>query len=168
MARTVPAALAPLLSTFPHRGHLAWIGVRPARDVAMLEVDAVQAKAGAGLVGDRHRGSGKRQVTLIQHEHLPLVGALLGAQAPAPALLRRNLAVAGINVLALKTARFRIGEVVLEGTGPCDPCSRMEAALGPGGYNAMRGHGGITARIIAGGVLRLGDAVEFVALAQDE
>jgi MOSC domain-containing protein YiiM len=77
----------------------------------------------------------------------------------SPDLVRRNLVVSGISVLALKDQRFSIGDVVLEGTGLCEPCSRMEANLGSGGYNAMRGHGGITARILAGGVLWLGDAV---------
>ncbi|MCA1714242.1 MAG: MOSC domain-containing protein, partial [Gammaproteobacteria bacterium] len=82
--------------------------------------------------------------------------------AVAASLLRRNVVVAGIPLLALKDRRFRIGEVLLEGTGPCDPCSLMEAALGPGGYNAMRGHGGICARIVEGGRLRLGDPVTAV------
>jgi MOSC domain-containing protein YiiM len=77
-----------------------------------------------------------------------------------PQLLRRNLVVSGIPLIALKGRRFRIGEVLLEGTDACDPCSRMEAALGPGGYNAMRGHGGLCARIVEGGTIRIGDALQ--------
>lgn len=167
MPRTIPAALAPLLSAFPQAGRLEWIGLRPARDVPMRPVDSVHAEAGRGLAGDRYRGGGKRQVTLVQAEHLPLVAALLQREAVVPSLLRRNLAVSGINVLALRTARFRVGEVELEGTGPCEPCHRMEEALGRGGYNALRGHGGITARVLRSGTLRRGDAVEFLALAGD-
>ena len=67
--------------------------------------------------------------------------------------------VSGLNLLALKGKTFRIGDVVLEYTGLCHPCSKMEAALGPGGYNAMRGHGGITTRVIEGGEVALGDSV---------
>ena len=79
-----------------------------------------------------------------------------------PARLRRNLLVSGINLIALQRTRFTIGNVLLEGTGACHPCSKMERVLGAGGYNAMRGHGGITARVIEGGALHLGDAVSAV------
>ena len=67
--------------------------------------------------------------------------------------------VSGINLLALKDKRFRAGDVLLEYTGACHPCSKMERALGAGGYNAMRGHGGITARVLEAGLLRIGDRV---------
>jgi MOSC domain-containing protein YiiM len=156
--------LARLFAQLPRAGRVQWIGLRPARDVAMQEVDSVDAVAGSGLSGDRYLartgGSGKRGITLIQAEHLPAIAALAGHDAVSPATLRRNLVVSGIPLVALKDRRFRIGGLLLEGTGPCDPCSRMEDALGPGGYNAMRGHGGICARILEGGTLRVGDRVE--------
>ena len=153
-----------LMTCFPRPGQLRWIGLRPAREVPMHEVGSVQATAGAGLAGDRYAGgSGKRGVTLIQAEHLPAIAALAGHAAIAPATLRRNLLVSGIALNALKGQRFRIGEVLLEGTDGCDPCSRMEAALGPGAYNAMCGMGGLCARVLEGGTLYLGDAVEWVA-----
>jgi MOSC domain-containing protein YiiM len=155
--------LAKLLATFPHPGRVEWIGVRPERRAAVEAVDRVVAVEG-GLVGDHYAG-GKRQVTLIQAEHLYAVAALMRRDVQAhplaldPALLRRNIVVSGVNLLALKGRRFRIGEAVLRGTGPCEPCSRMEEALGPGGYNAMRGHGGLTASVVSGGAVRIGDMV---------
>ena len=152
--------LGRLFGQFPRAGRVQWIGLRPARDVPMQQVDSVEAEAGAGLVGDRYKGgSGKRGVTLVQAEHLAVIAALSGHGEIAPATLRRNLLVSGIPLVALKGRRFRIGDVLLEGTDDCDPCSRMEAALGPGGYNAMRGMGGLCARIIEGGTLRAGDEV---------
>lgn len=163
---TLPAAdsaLGKLMATLPRAGRVEWIGLRPRRDVPMDEVDAAVAVAGVGLLGDRYTtGSGQRGVTLIQAEHLPVIAALTGHDDVQPAILRRNIVVSGLPLVALKGRRFRIGEVVLEGTEPCDPCSRMETALGEGGYNAMRGHGGLCARIIEGGTMRRGDAVIVV------
>ena len=154
------SALGALMATLPRPGQVRWIGLRPARDVPMQAVDRVEVVAGKGLVGDRYQGgSGKRGITLIQAEHLPAIAALAQRPDLTPALLRRNVVVSGIPLIALKQRRFRIGTVVFEGTEECDPCSRMEDALGPGGYNAMRGHGGLCARILSGGRLALGDAV---------
>lgn len=163
------SALGKLMANLPRAGRVEWIGLRPARDVPMQVVDRVEASAGGGLAGDRYGGgSGKRGVTLIQAEHLPAIAALAGHLAVEPMTLRRNLVVSGIPLVALKGRRFRIGGVVLEGTDPCDPCSRMEDALGPGGYNAMRGMGGLCARIVEGGAFALGDAVEALPVDADD
>lgn len=158
-----------LMVRFPRPGRLEWIGVRAERRGPVRVVPEAIAKAGLGLAGDHYRAGvkGTRQVTLIQAEHLPVIAALLGLRDLDPGLLRRNLVVTGINLLALKGIRFRIGPVLLEGTGLCHPCSRMEEVLGPGGYDAMRGHGGLTARILEGGVLHLGDSVVALTARDD-
>ena len=156
-----------VMATLPQTGRLEYIGVRTERRGEVLSVSAVEAREGLGLSGD-HRAENrepnpesKRQVTLIQAEHLSAVAAVAGLDKVEPEQLRRNLVVSGINLLALKDKPFYIGEVLLHGSGPCHPCTRMEEALGPGGYNAVRGHGGITARVLTGGTLKVGDAVNI-------
>lgn len=171
-----PSSLRQLTQHFSQPGRLDTIYLRPGRGQPCVIQDQVQAIANLGLEGDRasfrpssQANGSKRQVTLLQAEHLPVIAALTGHAQLDPALLRRNLIVSGINLLATKSLfkdqplHLLIGDVVLEVTGPCEPCSKMEQVLGPGGYNAMRGHGGITARIIRGGFIRTGDNVQVVA-----
>lgn len=165
--------LRDLCTTFPRPGKLDAILLRPRRGSPAWAVPVAVALAGSGLSGDRSAdraatsgATSKRQVTLIQAEHLAVVASLLGRAEIDPALLRRNLVVSGLNLIAARglfkdvPLALRIGEaVVLEITGPCEPCSKMEIALGEGGYNALRGHGGMTARIVSGGEIRVGDAI---------
>lgn len=164
-----------LTEQFSHAGRLQAIYLRPARGEPCQQVEQATAVAMRGLQGDRSAqksssqplGS-KRQVTLIQAEHLLVVSALVGKSVEAR-LLRRNLVISGLNLLAAKslfkdqTLYLKIGEVILQVTGPCEPCSKMEIILGRGGYNAMRGHGGVTARVIKGGEIKNGDAVTCVS-----
>jgi MOSC domain-containing protein YiiM len=148
-----------LFDHFAQPGMVTWIGIRPTRRAPMDILSEVFAVAGKGLEGDRYSGGGKRQLTLIQEEHLAAIGSILGGNTIDASITRRNIVIRGINLLSLKGKTFKIGEAIVEYTGECHPCSRMEEALGKGGYNAMRGHGGITARIVKSGKIRIGDAV---------
>ncbi len=126
-----------------------------------MAVEAAQAIAGRGLAGDRmtQRPHRIRQVTVIAQEAIDEVARRLGLPPIDPALLRRNVVVSGVDLEAARGQRLRLGEVWLDVTGPCDPCARMDEALGEGGCEAMRDFGGLTAVVLQGGVLRLGDSV---------
>ena len=152
--------IASLTQRFSHAGEITWIGVRPARKEPLISSDKVSVQL-TGLEGDHRSKPGKRTVTLIQAEHLPVIASLCKGQPTtvAPERLRRNLVVSGISLLGLRNQIFKIGNVTLRGTGLCAPCSRMETELGYGGYNAMRGHGGICAEVLQAGMITLGDKV---------
>jgi MOSC domain-containing protein YiiM len=153
--------MAELLSRFPRPGRIEAILLRPARHAEPEEVQQADLTE-AGLSGD-HARPGKRALTLIQAEHLPVISALAARDA-TPLLLRRNLVVSGLNLGALRGAHLRLGEAEIEITGPRAPCSRMEEALGEGGYNAVRGHGGWCARVLRPGPLAIGDPVAVLAV----
>ncbi len=153
------------LNAPPHVvGRVERIVVRGSPRAPARELQKTLALARIGLADDRLGAKGEaelstRQVTLIQAEHLAVIAALAGVAAVDPLALRRNLVVSGINLLALKNQTLRVGAALLQIVGPCAPCSRMEEAIGPGGYAAMRGHGGMTARVLEGGAIAVGDAV---------
>ena len=111
-----------------------------------------------GLGGD-HGRAGTRVVTLLQQEHLAVVAALLGNNAIDPADLRRNILISGLNIAAARGSVLRIGPTFVRLTGICPPCSCMEAAVGHGGYNALRGHSGFTGEVLKGGRVTRADSV---------
>lgn len=173
-------SLRALTAQFAQHGTLQAIYLRPARGTPCITANNAKGIAGRGLQGDRATTTpsrnplgSNRQITLIQAEHITVIAALMGKQHIDAALLRRNLVVSGINLLAAKSLfkdqpmQLIIGNVLLEITGPCEPCSKMEAALGTGAYNAMRGHGGVNAKVIIGGDLTLGDAVNCLIAKAD-
>jgi MOSC domain-containing protein YiiM len=162
--------LAALFSAPVNPGRVIWMGVRLARREPLIIVQSMIVEAGKGIVGDRYKTStnGPRQVTFIQAEDLAAIASYMRKESIDPGLLRRNIVVQGINLLAMKDKRFQIGTALFEYTGECHPCSRMEENLGVGGYNAVRGHGGITARVLDSGKINLGDAIYVVEHAEGE
>ena len=157
--RKAGVSIKDLMRRQAREGEVVYISIRPERVQFPREVDTVYADTSHGLDGDHYAGGadGKRQVTLINEEHIQAVASFVGEAQLDPGLLRRNIVVKSINLLSLKDKEFSIGEAVLRMTGLCHPCSRMEENLGGGGYNAMRGHGGITATIVKSGMIRKGD-----------
>jgi MOSC domain-containing protein YiiM len=161
-------AFAEFFDNFIQTGEVMWIGIRPEAHKPVVELEETQAQIG-GLLKDRYNkgnSESKRQVTLIQHEHLQAVASFLGREKIDPSLVRRNIVVKGINLNALIGQQFNIGEAILEMTGFCHPCKQMEENLGKGGYNAMRGHGGITCRVLKEGKIKIGNMISVI-LKQD-
>ncbi len=152
-----------LMRRQPQPGEVSYISIRPESRKPPQEVSEIFADINYGLQRDHYSGGmgGKRQVTLINREHITAIASFVGEKQLDPGLLRRNIVVRGINLLSLKDQNFCIGEAVLRMTGLCHPCSRMEENLGEGGYSAVRGHGGITATIVKSGYIRVGDLVSF-------
>lgn len=167
--------LRDLSQQFASDGCIEGIILRPARGESAVLVNEARAEPGQGLIGDRWtsrnrsgRPSSKREVTLFQAEHLPMLANWCGIATLDPIRLRRNLLVSGLNLISMRSLfpglvlEWAVGsEVVVQVTGPCDPCSKMAAELGLGSYNALRGHGGMTARILSGGLIRIGDRVRL-------
>jgi MOSC domain-containing protein YiiM len=162
---SMSAEFPDLLHTFPFQGRVEWIGIAPEKSGVIQPEAKVEIQQNAGIVGDHHfrpNSRSRRQVTLIQSEHLPAVAAMLRQSAIDPGLLRRNIVVSGINLASLHGRSFRIGKAVLRGTGDCIPCDRMEQNLGAGGYAAMLGHGGLTTVVVESGHVAVGDVVEVL------
>lgn len=134
-------------------------GAHPTLDVAEVDV-----RAGLGLVGDRYFGVAAHfnaQVTFVAWEVFAEVQRTLGRDDLSPALMRRNIVVEGIPLNQLIGQEFTIvdsagASVRLQGASHCAPCAWMDAALGPGAWQSLKGRGGLRARILSDGVLRRG------------
>ena len=156
--------LEQLKQQFPYTGRVEWIGIRTNKATPMTVLQEIEARQDHGLSGDKagKRPGGKRQVTIFQAEYIPFLQSLMPNADISLTNLRRNISISGINLNALKDQTIQVGEAILEVTGFCHPCSKLEENLGQGVFNAMRGHGGLTAKVIESGRIALGDTVKVV------
>lgn len=129
-----------------------------ARGTPMRHVQEATALEGQGFAGCRHtkwKPGHARQVLLLD-------AASHAALDLAPGALKENVVVTGLALETLPPGqRLGLGAAVrVELTGPCVPCGRLEA-LRPGLLKASWGQRGQLARIVRGGVVRTGDAVQL-------
>ena len=125
----------------------------------MREVGEVEAVAEKGLQGCIHgRLGNKRQVLLMDMETLETLGV-------QPGQVKENITTRGLKVQELTQGqRLRVGEALLEVTGPCGPCNRMEE-IRSGLEKELRGRRGMLCRVLERGRIRRGDRVEVLEAA---
>ena len=132
------------------------VAVKEAPTEALAEVGVRESY---GIEGDwRSRASSQRQLTLIEEEVLQDVARALGITV-TPGSSRRQVVVRGLTLNSTVGKVLHVGDLELEITGLCDPCDNMERTIAPGARAALSGHGGINARVLTGGTLRVGDRV---------
>jgi MOSC domain-containing protein YiiM len=149
------------------KGVVEGIFVTGEGNAAMVGVEEVRTVQGCGIEGDRYcEGTGfwtrygdVCQVTLIAGEDLDYIEEELGIRAK-DGEHRRNIITRGITLGDLRRKRFRVGEAVLEYDRPRPPCRHVQDLSEPGMTRALRGRGGICARVIEGGMIRARDAIE--------
>jgi MOSC domain-containing protein YiiM len=143
--------LSPGHNFFGHYGQPA--GSHPA-----LAVPAVECVAGRGLLGDRffdHKPDYKGQITFFSAEVFDALCAAIEGREKSPALLRRNVLTRRVDLDALIGATFEVQDIRFQGTAECSPCRWMNEAIGPGAEDFLKGRGGLRARILTSGTLRV-------------
>jgi len=165
LAKTTDPAPAPRAS---RAGVVEALFIATSAGDPMRSRQEVLAVAGQGLEGDRYaRGEGTfskpgapgRHVTLIEAETIEAVEREFGVRL-APGEDRRNVTTRGVALNHLVGHEFQLGEVRLEGVRLCEPCDHLAGHTLKNVTRQLRHRGGLRARIVTGGIVRVGDAIE--------
>lgn len=159
-----------------HASDRTWRGVVSAIHIAreaagaMVSVSETRAVSGQGLEGDRYfrktgtystRPGAGREVTLIEAEAYDAIAREAGIVLASGAS-RRNITTRGVPLNHLVGRQFRVGEVVLEGVRLCEPCAHLESLTQAGVREGLIHRGGLRARIVTDGTIRIGDVIQPV------
>ncbi|MCX6853617.1 MAG: molybdenum cofactor biosysynthesis protein [Verrucomicrobia bacterium] len=142
--------LSPDHNYFGHHG-------QPAGEAPMIEMESIECVAGKGIVGDRFFGfkeDYKGQVTFFSHEVYARLCEQFQITDLPPSIFRRNIITRGVDLNALIGQEFEIQGLRFLGTQESAPCHWMNQAFAEGTEEAMKGHGGLRAMILSGGVLK--------------
>jgi MOSC domain-containing protein YiiM len=124
----------------------------------IIEVPEIECVAERGIRGDRffdYREDYKGQITFFSIEVFKDVCEKLGISGLAPSVVRRNVITEGFDLNELIGSRFRLQDLELEGICECKPCHWMDRAIAPGAETFLQGRGGLRAKILSGGTLRI-------------
>jgi MOSC domain-containing protein YiiM len=164
IGRSAPAVVIEHLLISPDHNFFGHHG-GPAGQTVAVEVAEVECVAGRGVRGDRffdYRPDYKGQITFFSMEVFERICAELGLRDVPPSAVRRNVFLRGIELKTLIGREFVAQGVRFSGAEECRPCYWMEQAVGPGAEVRLRGCGGLRARILSDGALRVGPAEIFL------
>jgi MOSC domain-containing protein YiiM len=133
---------------------------KPPGEHMLREVETIECVAGRGVRGDRffdYRADYKGQITFFSSEVFEEVCKKLGVDDKSPGAARRNVVISGADLNSLIGRKFELQGVVFEGICECSPCYWMDSAIGPGAEQVLRGRGGLRARILTDGTLRVSE-----------
>ena len=141
-------------SPITNMGNIVGLYLCPWHGNTMLSVQTATAITGEGLEGDVHAKYGsKRQILIADKETLDSLGLEAG-------IIKENITTTGIKTHSLiKGQKIFIGNaVILEITGPCKPCQRMDN-IKQGLQETLSGRRGALAIVHAGGTIVVGDLI---------
>ena len=133
-------------------------GNQPPGEHPIVAVNEVECVAGKGLSGDRffdYEKDYEGQATFISSEVFTEVCRQLGVVDKLPGVTRRNIVTQGVDLNSLVGKKFVVQGVEFEGVEECSPCRWMNVAIAPGAEAALRNRGGLRARILTSGRLRV-------------
>ena len=145
--------ISPGHNFFGHHGQQS--GTNP-----LEEVTSIECVAGRGVRGDRffdYKEDYKGQITFFAREVFEQVCRQIGVTGKSPGLTRRNVITSGADLNRLIGVTFSLQGITFEGVCECKPCYWMDEAIGPGAEQALRGRGGLRARILNSGLLQLAE-----------
>jgi MOSC domain-containing protein YiiM len=132
-------------------------------DHGIKKVDSVECVRGSGLVGDRyfkHKEDYKGQITFFDWSVYQRIRNEFNCPTLDPAWFRRNVLSSGIELNTLIGQRFIVQGIEFEGSEECRPCYWMDTAVSPGVHEALKGYGGLRARILSSGTLHCDSATD--------
>jgi MOSC domain-containing protein YiiM len=134
---------------------------QPPDDFPLVAATSIECVAGRGIRGDRffdYRDNYKGQITFFAREVFVEMAHTFGLTNKSPGVLRRNIIVSGVELKDLIGSDFELQGVQFRGTAQCAPCYWMDTAFAPGAEQFLAGRGGLRARILSNGRIRLGEA----------
>ena len=118
----------------------------------------VECVAGKGIKGDRYFGwkdDYKGQVTFFAEETWERLCQQMEVTDKDAGVFRRNVITRGVDLNTLIGKEFEVQGVRFLGTQEAAPCHWMNEAFGPGAEAALQGYGGLRAKILTDGILRV-------------